>query len=462
MIWPIISLLIFSLMRFDRAIPVSIIAAYLFLPDNIKLDLPLLPRLDKHTVTALALVVAWPLFRHRVQIRVKGRMSSLDWLLGVYLVLLLLGAYFTVRTNPDAIVIHNSYRPGLKPYDAISMGITMLLILPPFFMARKYLATETHHRYILVAISCFTAFYSILILYEWRFSPQLNQLIYGYFPHGWKQHVRGGGFRPLVFLDHGLSLGLFLASACLASFALAKSDTTLGKRLMWVSLGFYLLVILILSRNLAATMLALMFLIVLLLFWRGLQLYIVAFVSILLLVYPAFHQSTLFPLRAVVTAFGDIAPERAHSLEFRLINEDRVMARALERPYWGWGGYARNRIFNERGKDITIIDGTWIGIFSTRGWGGYIAFFGFLTAPLLALAFRHRAVKMPPSTICLSLILAINLLYIIPNSTLTPIFWMLLGAIAGFNGVQKVIPKKDSKIETSRYVYTRFPQNSSS
>jgi hypothetical protein len=42
-----------------------------------------------------------------------------------------------------------------------------------------------------------------------------------------------------------------------------------------------------------------------------------------------------------------INQERAHSLEYRLDNEDLLIAKALHRPYLGWGGWGRNLVYEE-------------------------------------------------------------------------------------------------------------------
>ena len=41
-----------------------------------------------------------------------------------------------------------------------------------------------------------------------------------------------------------------------------------------------------------------------------------------------------------------INEERAHSLEYRLENEDLLIAKALQRPIFGWGGWGRNCVYD--------------------------------------------------------------------------------------------------------------------
>src|SRR5690606_1960632 len=75
---------------------------------------------------------------------------------------------------------------------------------------------------------------------------------------------------------------------------------------------------------------------------------------------PALRFSGVFPVENMVTVASRLSPERAHSLNVRFVNEEMLMAKARERPWFGWGGFGRNRIYDEYGKDVSITDGEWI------------------------------------------------------------------------------------------------------
>src|SRR5262249_32920783 len=59
--------------------------------------------------------------------------------------------------------------------------------------------------------------------------------------------------------------------------------------------------------------------------------------------------------------------ERADSFMTRLVMEDRLMEKGLERPVLGWGGEGRARVTDPSGRDIIIADGMWIITFGDRG-----------------------------------------------------------------------------------------------
>jgi hypothetical protein len=45
----------------------------------------------------------------------------------------------------------------------------------------------------------------------------LHTWVYGYFPHSFAQQLRYGGYRPVVFMGHGLLVALFAAIALISA-----------------------------------------------------------------------------------------------------------------------------------------------------------------------------------------------------------------------------------------------------
>ena len=118
------------------------------------------------------------------------------------------------------------------------------------------------------------------------------------------------------------------------------------------------------------------------------------------------------------------------SLDFRFRNEDVLLEHANEKPLFGWGGWGRNMVYDEKGRNISITDGKWVIIFGKDGWFGYLATFGLLTLPVMLLAIRRRD-DLTLASSALSVALVANLIDLIPNSGLTPLTWLMAGAIAG-------------------------------
>ncbi len=89
-------------------------------------------------------------------------------------------------------------------------------------------------------------------------------------------------------------------------------------------------------------------------------------------------------------------------------------------------------LFDARtGKSTSVSDGSWIIVIGQFGWLGYIAEFGLLTIPVILLWWRRRRLEVDLATSGLALMLVANLVDLLPNGTLTPITWLVAGALAG-------------------------------
>ena len=190
------------------------------------------------------------------------------------------------------------------------------------------------------------------------------------------QQVRGGGYRAVVFLQHGLWLAIFMAMAMLGTIALWRHARQQGNPNAW-RLGvaaLWLLMTLVLCNSLGALIIALLFLpVVLFMGVRG-QLLFAAIIAGAILIYPMLRGSGLVPVQTLLSWSRAISEERADSLAFRFRNEDILLARANEKPLSGWGGFGRNRVRDpETGRDISTTDGMWIITIGTWGWPGYIS-----------------------------------------------------------------------------------------
>lgn len=80
-------------------------------------------------------------------------------------------------------------------------------------------------------------------------------------------------------------------------------------------------------------------------------------------------------------------------LETRIRNENLLAARAQEHWVFGWGGWNRSRITDAAGRDISITDSQWIITFGVTGMVGLAGLFG---SPPAADA--HPVVARPSAT----------------------------------------------------------------
>jgi hypothetical protein len=430
LLWPLVGLAFFRMLPFHAAVAATVIGGYLLLPMRGGFDLPLIPHIGKEFVSAVTAVVLAMIFAPKTGVISRPGWIPLSPGILILTAVLLLGGFGTVLTNGDPIWTGADTLPGLRPYDALSNGANILVGLLPFLVARKYFATAESHRTLLLVLAVAGLGYSLLALYEIRMSPQLNRIVYGFFPHDWKQHVRDGGFRPVVFLNHALWLGIFLACACLSAFALWRIDRS-DRRPLYLAGGLWLLMTIVLAKNFGAMAITVLAIPAILVMPFRLQILGAAAVATAITVYPFLRINDLAPTTWVVETVREVSPQRVGSFEFRLEHEDMFLARAKQRPVFGWGGWKRGRIFDERGRDIATTDGQWIISFSQGGWVRYIAEYGLLSYAIFALALRWRRYPLAPATAALSLVLAANLLDLIPNATLTAVTMIMAGALAG-------------------------------
>lgn len=478
--WPLVTMVLFRATSPERALIWTILGAYLFLPVRPIIDFPMLPPINKTTVATLgalvgALVVrrGWempavvagpavpagrvgPVLHSRFPARTAGTgeatglppgraagaagqasprvgdrpLLSRGWISGL-IGLAVFGAVMTTLTNGDPVPAGPYFLPAMRAYDTVSMVLNTVVTLVPFVLGWAFLGRSGAQRSILAAFAIGGALYAPLMLFEVRMSPKLNVMLFGFFPHDFFQHMRSGGFRPIVFLPHGLWVGIFMAMAVLSSLALwrlpaaGRRDTG---RLVWLLLGMGLLGVLVLAKSLGALVIALVLGSVVLFGGRRLAVLVAAGLAMLVLVYPMARGAGLVPVTTVTELAASVDAERAESLSFRLKNEDVLLEKANQRAAFGWGGWARGLIFDQWGNRVSVSDGAWIIEMNGRGWVGYLAKFGLLCLPLCLLALRRG---YGPETPFLGVVLAANLLDLLPNATLEMITWLLAGAVAG-------------------------------
>jgi hypothetical protein len=133
--------------------------------------------------------------------------------------------------------------------------------------------------------------------------------------------------------------------------------------------------------------------------------------------YPTLRASQVLPTAEIISLFDKMSAERAASLAFRFGNEDALIARAMERPMYGWGAYGRGRIWTEWGEDVSVTDGYWIILLGSSGVIGLGGFLALMVWPILRYV-RCRARMTPPAQLllgALALLLSISTLDLLPN-----------------------------------------------
>jgi hypothetical protein len=354
---------------------------------------------------------------------------------GVDLLVLLyvLGEIPTALTNRDPIAMPGMPpSPGVSLYDAGSVMVSRALSLcVPFLLGRVLFHSPEHLRLLLRALAIAALVYSPLVLLELRLSPQLHAWVYGFFPHSFDQTVRGVGWRPQVFMAHGLMLSIFLASAVVATAGLYAARKQSGR--ITGPLTLYLLSILIACKSMAAGVYGVVGSILLLLARPKATLRTCLFLAAIALFYPPLRGAGLFPTDALVELAARFSADRARSLEFRFRNEDLLMDHAAERFLFGWGSYGRNIVMDPQMGRPATTDGAWVITYGSRGAVAYFVLFGAFVTPIFLLHRRAKWLRGSDLVVVVAtgLVVVINVMDLLPNAFSLRFMPVVAGALAG-------------------------------
>ena len=429
--WPAVSVVLFRYLSMSRALIGSIVISYLFLPPSLAgFDFPVLPPLTKDTIPNIVLVI----------ICLTMAKKPVQWLpenpiAAGLLVIFVLSPIVTIMTNSEPVFYGQIGLPGLRFREAVALCMQQFLFLTPLMLARHFLANEEGQKEILVALVLAGLVYSLPTLMEVRLSPQLNLWVYGFFQHNFDQAIRFGGYRPLVFLYHGIWLAFFGMTATVCAFALMRANFN-NQRLVLLFVGFYLAAVLVLCKSAGALVWAMALVPLVVFASKRLMLTLSAVVVAVVLTYPVLKQFGVLPIEELLARIEGMSLERANSLRFRFTNEDILLERAFLKPLFGWGSWGRNHILDPvSGNFLTVTDGRWIIVIGVYGWLGFLAEFGLLAFPIFLIfwkTLRGDLSGLSPYIGAMALLLAVNIADLIPNATITPITWLFAGAILGY------------------------------
>lgn len=458
--WPLVGILIFRMVKDrEQAIITTFVWSYMFLPSGVGFDFPGLPPLEKQNIPALVLLLLLVFYKNKCDYIVPRERLILLFLLSY-----IIGRFITAVINDDPIYVASIIIPGTRLYDAISGVVLSVIFLIPIIIGYNFLYTKDAQFKILFTILSVGLLYSIILLIEIRLSPQFHIWAYGFFPHSFLQQVRGGGFRPVGFLGHGLYAAFFVMS-CVAAACILLKEQNFSRKLQVVTrirmnlgmVAIYMFVLLILCKTLGSVILGVFLVLCITLLSPMAQVRIAAVLVSIAILFPILRGNDLFPTETMLSVAGAISEKRQASLNTRFLNEDKLLAKAKERPIFGWGSWGRNRIYSQRtGRDVSIVDGYWVGIIGTAGWIGFLALFGFMAMPVYLIIRRYKGeeqANLSPITSGLTLLLAINMIELLPNSTLFPWTWLIAGALWGHavkaspvGGELEILPKRSRTI----------------
>lgn len=442
LIWPLVMVVMFRKMAPERAFIWAILGGYMVLPELTEFNVPLIPAFDKTSIpnlTAVALCL--------IMLNLRPSLLPVGTLGKILMIALVISPVVSVFFNVETLQYgirqlgrltligdNATTIPAMRIYDSVAVVVRQIIMIVPFLLARHILASEQGLTELLRALVIAGLIYSAPILWEVRFSPQLHTNIYGFFQHDFSQMIRQGGYRPIVFMPHGLWLALFMVMATISALHFAKQADP-SDRLRASATVVFLFGITALTRSLGPLLILLVLAALVMFVKPRFQLRIAGLMALLALTYPILRGAGIIPTDRFVALVSQHSLERSLSLQFRFDNEDLLLERAAEKALFGWGGYGRSMIFDpDTGVMTSISDGQWIITIGQWGWLGYLALFGLLCLPLVALWWRCR--QMPDGAVApqagvLALLLGASLVDLLPNATLVSLTWLIAGALLG-------------------------------
>lgn len=309
----------------------------------------------------------------------------------------------------------------------------------PYFLGRLYVGSLDGLRQLAIGIFAGGLAYIPFTLVEGVRGPILHQMIYGVNAFDdWGQARRMGGWRPVVFMQHGLMVGLWMMTAALIAVWLWQTGTLkkfMGRNIK--TLAIILTIAFFLCRSTGAYSLFLFALIVLFSakwFRTSLPLlFIIGYIVFYLYIAASGQFSSKDVIEFINQVFGE---ERAGSLKFRFDNEEILGEKARQRFMFGWGDSGGNRVYNEYGDDISVTDSLWIIAFGVNGVVGLVSLFSSLLLPVIVFSvFKYPArtwsnPKVAPAAV-LGIALTMYVFDCVLNAMTNPIFALIAGGISG-------------------------------
>jgi hypothetical protein len=417
--WIPVVIYLFMVLPPRRAVIASFLIAWLFLP-MAGYKVPGLPDYTKMSATVFGVVLAASIFDPDRLLRFRPRWVDIP------------AAIFCL--SPFVTSVANEIN-GSGIYDGLSTSLTMIVTWGlPYLIGRAYFDDLEGLKELAIGIFIGGIIYMPLCWIEMRMSPQLHNWFYGFHQHDFRQTLRLGGYRPMVFMQHGLMVGMWMAMSGLIGIWLLRSWTILKLWDMPLNVLVPLLILTAVAcRSMyAAGLLALGLFALFSAKWFRTNLIVAA----MLLVPPAFiavrATATIDGLYAVRLANEMFGADRGGSFETRVLAENALSEKARQAPWFGWGGWNRNRVQNEEGVDY-ITDSLWIITFGTNGMVNLAALTIMLLLPMMLVLKDYRVELWSHPMVAPVVVLAmISVLYMFDhllNAMVNPIFMLAVGGV---------------------------------
>ena len=422
--WLPVVFLMFSLLRPRVAVAASFAAGWCFLPVA-GYSFPGLPDYNKQTATTFAVLLATAVFHSRLLARFQPRWIDLP--MAVWC----------------AAPMMSSLRNGLGAYDGASAVLgTVAMWGAPYFLGRVYFTRLGHLKDLAFPIIAFALIYVPLCLYEVRMSPQLHTQVYGFHQHVFAQTKRFGGWRPTVFMNHGLQVALWMMSGLVLAWSTGiigrvRRMPLFGTKVPHIAVIASLLVTLMLAKSVGAWFLAAGGIAAMHASRIMRSSLPVACITCACVAYMVTRGTGIWSGENLIDLMRTLVNDvKAGSLRYRFDNENILVDKALQRPLFGWGGWGRSRVYDDAGNDISVTDGLWVIAIGQRGLLGLTSLYTAMLLGPTMLVWRCSPKfwsRFPSTAVGAGLAVAalLSVADSLLNAMMVPVMTLAIGAMSG-------------------------------
>jgi hypothetical protein len=305
----------------------------------------------------------------------------------------------------------------------------------PYWMGRLLYRDAASLRLLSIGIIVGGLVYVPLCLFEIRMSPRLHLWVYGFLQHEWRQSRSLGGWRPTVFMQHGLAVGMWMTTCSVIALGLWWTGTV--PRLRQVPMACVagaMIVTTVMCKSAGAIGLLAVGAAVIAVGKKVRSAWVVGCIAVLPVIYMGVRAPGVWDGAEIVALAHAVVPDKDESLLYRIEAENILSRHALRRPLFGWGGHSRNRP-SEMGVDVKNVapDGLWIITLGQHGCVGLVAMTMLVLLPVFGVIrrFRYRVGLRGSQALLglLSIILTLFMIDCLFNAMFNPIYVVIAGGV---------------------------------
>ncbi len=415
--WIPVVLGLFAWLPGRRAALIGMVAGWMFVPVA-SYVVQGLPDFTKMNAVCGALLLGMAIFDFRRLISLRPCLVDLP------IVLFCLSAFASAMSN--GLGVHEGLSALLAR--AMAWGV-------PYTAGRLYFAELPHLRELAIGIFLGGLVYVPLCWWEAVEGPGLHRLVYGYEQPFLDLELRFGILRPIVFMQGGLMVAVWMASATVIGLWLWKSASPADRFRPWLAWLVPLLAITTINirsvngwvlMTIGAGLLALHS------YWRSAE----PMLAIMLVItaYVGVRATGIWSGEQAVPLVGRVVDEaKGRSINFRFQNERLIINNVRERPILGLG--RQSKTLDDHRGGHAYPDSLWIVIFAESGAVGLLSIMATLLAPAAVFiecvpASRWQEAAVAPAA-ALAVVMILCAIDDLANGSINPVYMLASGGLAG-------------------------------